>query len=90
MSGGSDFRCAWMGDDMSMLIDCDTCAVRDLACGDCVVTALLGPQGGHLELDSSEQNALDALAGGGLLPPLRLIPTSPPDGPESGPRCATA
>ncbi len=25
-----------------MLIDCDTCAVRGPACGDCVVTVLLG------------------------------------------------
>ena len=25
-----------------MLIDCDSCAVRDLQCGDCVVTVLLG------------------------------------------------
>ena len=31
-----------------MLIDCDGCAVRDLACGDCVVTVLLGPPGGDL------------------------------------------
>lgn len=57
-----------------MLIDCDTCAMRDLACSDCVVTALLGPREGELELDSGEQNALRALAGGGLLPPLRLVP----------------
>ncbi len=26
-----------------MLIDCDTCEVRDIACNDCVVTVLLGP-----------------------------------------------
>ena len=26
-----------------MLIDCDTCELRDLACDDCVVTVLLGP-----------------------------------------------
>ena len=26
-----------------MLIDCDTCEVRDVACDDCVVTVLLGP-----------------------------------------------
>jgi len=25
-----------------MLIDCDSCAMRDRACGDCVVTVLLG------------------------------------------------
>ena len=26
-----------------MLIDCDRCEMRDIACPDCVVTALLGP-----------------------------------------------
>lgn len=25
-----------------MLLDCDSCTMRDLACGDCVVTVLLG------------------------------------------------
>jgi hypothetical protein len=67
-----------------MLIDCDTCAVRDIACGDCVMTVLLGPRDGSVELDSAEQDALGALAGGGLLPPLRLVRTfrSPPDAPK--------
>ncbi|MEO6700764.1 MAG: hypothetical protein ABI140_11675 [Jatrophihabitantaceae bacterium] len=57
-----------------MLIDCDTCAARDIHCGDCVVAVLLGPRGGSVELDSAEQLALDAFATGGLLPPLRLVP----------------
>jgi hypothetical protein len=60
-----------------MLIDCDTCAARDIACGDCVVAVLLGPRAGAIELDSAEQDALDAFASGGLLPPLRLVPTYP-------------
>ena len=68
---------------MGMLIDCDSCAVRDLACGDCVVTVLLGPRAGIVELDSAEQVALGALAGGGLLPPLRLVPARPPEVPAS-------
>ncbi len=57
-----------------MLIDCDSCAVRGLACADCVVTVLLGspPAGG--ELDETERQAIDALADGGLVPPLRLVP----------------
>ena len=63
-----------------MLIDCDTCAARDIACGDCVVAVLLGPRTGGIELDSAEQSALDAFASGGLLPPLRLVPTYPPAG----------
>lgn len=62
-----------------MLIDCDSCAVRDLACGDCVVSAILGREPGSVELDSAEQQALGALAGGGLLPPLRLVPTGVPN-----------
>ncbi|MGX7680463.1 hypothetical protein ACSMXN_16355 [Jatrophihabitans sp. DSM 45814] len=66
-----------------MLIDCDTCAVRDIACGDCVMTVLLGPRQGSVELDGPEQNALGALAGAGLLPPLRLVPTTP--GPVAAP-----
>ena len=61
-----------------MLIDCDSCAARDISCGDCVVAVLLGPRRTAVELDSAEQDALGALASGGLLPPLRLVPTSPP------------
>lgn len=62
-----------------MLIDCDTCAVREIHCGDCVVSVLLSrpPQG--VELDGDEQTALAALAEGGLVPPLRLVPSSPTD-----------
>jgi len=59
-----------------VLIDCDTCEVRGLACGDCVVSVLLGPPP-ELELDAAEQHALDVLAGSGLVPPLRLVPTRP-------------
>ncbi|UQX87243.1 hypothetical protein M6D93_13140 [Jatrophihabitans telluris] len=68
-----------------MLIDCDSCAMRDLACADCVVTVLLGPRPVTIELDSAEEVALGALAGGGLLPPLRLVPTIPPGRPPSAP-----
>jgi hypothetical protein len=57
-----------------MIIDCDTCVMRDISCGDCVVTAILSAGRGGVELDSSECDALGALAGGGLLPPLRLVP----------------
>ena len=54
-----------------MIIDCDSCEVRGLACGDCVVTALLGGPPG--EIDDDEAAAFDALAGSGLVPPLRLV-----------------
>ena len=66
-----------------MLIDCDSCAARDISCGDCVVAALLGPRRGSVELDSAEQDALGALASGGLLPPLRLVPTRRPEDPPT-------
>ncbi len=61
-----------------MLIDCDTCAVRDLSCDDCVVTVLLGLPGA-VEVDRGEQRALDVLADGGLVPRLRMVPLGPPD-----------
>ena len=66
-----------------MVIDCDRCRMRDVACRDCVVTVLLElPDAGErLELDVVEARAISALAGSGLVPPLRLVPTSPPDRP---------
>lgn len=54
-----------------MIIDCDSCEVRGLACDDCVVSALLGGPPG--ELDDGERAAIAALAGSGLVPPLRLV-----------------
>ena len=50
-----------------MQIDCETCPVRGEACGECVVTALLGPP----EIDEREGAALVLLADRGLVPPLR-------------------
>lgn len=71
--------------DMNLLrIDCGTCAVRGPACGDCMVTALLGVDDGVVELDSDEVSALKAMTEQGLLPPLRLVrPVSRPRPPES-------
>lgn len=56
-----------------MIIDCESCEVRDVACADCVVTVLLGLPGGVVEVDDAEQAALGALAESGLVPPLRLM-----------------
>jgi hypothetical protein len=64
---------------MTTRIDCDTCVVRGLACHDCVVTVLLGPPP-ELTIDDDERRALDVLAEGGLVPPLRLV--EPVPGPE--------
>lgn len=58
-----------------MHVDCGMCVVRNVACGDCVVSVLLGiPDSGVVDIDSSQQAALRALADSGLVPPLRLIP----------------
>lgn len=67
-----------------MIIDCDTCEVRDRACSDCVVPVLLGHPvsgGGALDLDAGQARALGVLARSGLVPPLRLVPRT-----YSGPR----
>jgi len=63
-----------------VLIDCDGCALRDLACDECVVTVLLGAGGPALEVDDGERRALDVLADSGLVPRLRLVPVGPPGG----------
>jgi len=57
-----------------VLIDCDGCAMRDLACTDCVVTVVLGFPPGAVEVDDAELRALDVLADVGLVPRLRLVP----------------
>ena len=55
-----------------MLIECDRCVMRDIACSDCVVTVLLSapePDGG---LGEAEHRALKVLADARMIPPLRL------------------
>lgn len=56
-----------------MIIDCDSCVVRGLACGDCVVTVMLGAPPGALEVDGEERSALATLARSGLVPQLRMV-----------------
>jgi hypothetical protein len=64
-----------------MIIDCDGCVMRSIACDECVVTFLLGPP---TALESQERTALAVLAEGGLVPPLRLVPRERlADGPRS-------
>ena len=63
-----------------MMIDCESCTARPVACGDCVVTFLtighaspvVGADG--IDLDSAEQRAIGVLAASGLVPPLRMDP----------------
>ncbi len=54
-----------------VVLDCDSCAMRDVGCRDCVVSVLLGvPE----TLLGDERAALEVLADAGLAPRLRLIP----------------
>jgi hypothetical protein len=71
-----------------MIVDCESCAVRGDACGECVIGVLLGfpepadaaprrsdmPSGALIvQLDAPERRALDVLAEQGLVPRLRLV-----------------
>ena len=59
-----------------MIIDCGSCTVAGLACGDCVVTVLLGspPESATIhEVADEHAGALAVLAESGLIPPLRLV-----------------
>lgn len=44
--------------------------MKNIACSDCVVTAMLGPMPESL---SEHKEVLDVLAGAGLVSPLRLV-----------------
>src|SRR5688500_16944767 len=54
--------------DGGLLIDCGTCTVRGDACGDCVVTVMLGCAPGPVELDADERRALEVLGRSGMVP----------------------
>ena len=66
-----------------MIIDCDNCLVRDIACGDCVVTVLIGSprsanesiSSGENRLTEDETRVIDLLASRGMIPPLRFADT---------------
>ncbi len=68
------------GEDL--LIDCDSCQVRPQACGDCVVSVLLGPIDDEAMVwDAEERRAMAVLADSGLVPRLRLVSSDQgPDG----------
>lgn len=57
-----------------MVIDCDSCQAPPTACGDCMVSVLLGPTIRVREVADEHRPALEVLAGAGLVPPLRLVP----------------
>ncbi|HBJ73137.1 MAG TPA: hypothetical protein DDY88_05405 [Actinobacteria bacterium] len=60
-----------------MIIDCEQCTAAPVACGDCVVSVLLGMPGlaePVAPLIADEHlAAVSALAESGLIPPLRLV-----------------
>jgi hypothetical protein len=62
--------------DGGLLIDCGSCTVRGDACGDCVVTVMLGCAPGPVELDADERRALEVLGRSGMVPHLRLAGTA--------------
>lgn len=57
-----------------MIIDCDRCELRDIACDDCVMTVLLATPAHDIDADTAL--ALQRLGDSGLTPRLRL--TLPP------------
>jgi hypothetical protein len=59
-----------------MLIDCDTCTMRDIACEDCVVSYLLDRPEGAVVLDLAEERALRELARAGLTPEVAYAPAA--------------
>ena len=57
----------------NMIIDCNTCIMRDLACSDCVVSVLLTiSERPTAEITRSEVRAISALSDKGFVPPLRF------------------
>ena len=54
-----------------MLVECDRCQMRGIACADCVVTVTT-PEGVPGTLGPEELRALSVLADAGMVPPLRL------------------
>ena len=73
-----------------MIIDCDSCAVRGDACGQCLVSVVLGAPPEGIELDDTEWSAVEVLAAGGMVPELRLTAAGPTRSSQSGPSTSSA
>lgn len=58
-----------------MIIDCDSCIMRDIACKDCVVSVLISASSNQShepsELGLEEARVIDLLSSRGMIPPLR-------------------
>jgi len=68
-----------------MKIDCTACEMyRSAHCDDCLVTALLHPPDGVVEIDEELDDPLRTLSGAGLIPVLRFRPRSDEPAAEAG------
>jgi hypothetical protein len=54
-----------------MIVECDRCEVRGLACGSCAATFIVAD---GKDLGPAELRALTVLANAGMIPPLRYAP----------------
>jgi hypothetical protein len=68
-----------------MKIDCTACEMyRSEHCDDCLVTALLHPPDGVVDIDEALDPSLSALSGAGLIPILRFRPRTEDGVAEAG------
>ena len=59
----------------TMIIDCQTCVMREIACGQCVISVLLEVKplpGKNAEFTKGDEAAINLLSNAGLVPPLRF------------------
>jgi hypothetical protein len=67
-----------------MRIECARCEMyRSEHCSDCLVTALLHPPAGAVEIDDRLDGSLQALSGAGLIPVLKFRPRRRTTGEEN-------
>lgn len=60
---------------LTMIINCQTCVMREIACGDCVISVLLEVKplpGKNAEFTKGDEVAINLLSNAGLVPPLRF------------------
>lgn len=68
-----------------MQIDCSQCEMyRSAHCDDCLVTSLLHPPDGVVDIDEELGSGLQALSGAGLIPILKFRPRSEAPPAETG------
>jgi hypothetical protein len=63
-----------------MIIDCESCVMRDIACKDCVVSVLIAAPAPAVNVDAEEARVIDLLASRGMVPPLRYAQNGKIDG----------